>query len=69
MAGHAGTGAVRELLVVLALAVAGLFLALIAAFAPWYGAAARPDRPVVVEMHAPDGPPAGTGLTTAEGGG
>jgi hypothetical protein len=69
MAGHAGTGAVRELLVVLALAVAGLFLAVIAAFAPWYGPPAQADRPVVVELHAPAGPPAATGLTTAEGGG
>lgn len=37
MAVDAGPGAVREILVVLALAVAGLLLALLAAFAPWYG--------------------------------
>jgi hypothetical protein len=67
MAGYAGTGAMREILVVLALAVTGLVLAVIAAFTPWYGAPATPDRSVVVEMHGPGRPSGGTGLTTAEG--
>ena len=50
--------AVRELLVVLALALVGLLLALIAAFAPWYDRSASTDPPVVVEMHAPERSPA-----------
>ncbi len=53
----AGPGAVREIMVVLALAVVGLFLATIAVFAPWYGASAEPRRPAVVEMRTPPAPP------------
>ncbi|GAB2927361.1 hypothetical protein GCM10027280_13460 [Micromonospora polyrhachis] len=45
--------AVRELLVVLTLALVGLLLALLAAFTPWYDAATSTDLPVVVEMYAP----------------
>jgi hypothetical protein len=49
----AGPGAVREFLVVLALALTGLLLALVAAFAPWYDAPGDPGRGNVVELHAP----------------
>ncbi|RKR88461.1 hypothetical protein BDK92_2789 [Micromonospora pisi] len=51
----AGPGAVREILVVLAVALSGLLLALIAAFAPWYHAPIEPVRPQVVELQAPPG--------------
>jgi hypothetical protein len=47
------SAAVREILVVLALAVAGLLLALLAAFTPWYGGSAEPGRTQVVEIHEP----------------
>lgn len=56
-----GAGAIREILVVLALALAGLVLALAAAFGPWYGGLEQPGGPAVVEMHAPVGPAAGGG--------
>lgn len=49
----AGPGAVREILVVLAVALSGLLLALIAAFTPWYEAPIEPGRPQVVELQAP----------------
>jgi hypothetical protein len=46
-------GAVRELLVVLVVAGAGLLLALLAAFGPWHpGVGGRPPA-VVVELHSP----------------
>jgi hypothetical protein len=68
MAGYVATGAVRELLVVLAVAVTGLLLATLVAFTPWYEPPVAPERPVVVEMHAPDRPPVDTGLATGDGG-
>ncbi|WBB79341.1 hypothetical protein O7606_24770 [Micromonospora sp. WMMD882] len=47
-------GAVRELLVVLVVAGAGLLLALLAAFGPWHpGAGDRRPPAVVVELHSP----------------
>nr|MDT0661715.1 hypothetical protein [Micromonospora sp. DSM 115978] len=49
----AAPGTARELLVVLALAAAGLLLALVAVFAPWYDGTAVPSRPTVLEMRAP----------------
>lgn len=49
----AGTGAAREIIMVFALAVAGLLLAIVAAFNPWYGGPADHQRPVV-EMWAPE---------------
>lgn len=59
----AGSGAAREVVMVLALAVAGLLLAVVAAFTPWYGAPAERQGPVV-EMRAPEGAaPAGGQLT------
>ncbi|MFI6762916.1 hypothetical protein ACIBF5_27670 [Micromonospora sp. NPDC050417] len=51
----AGPGAVREILVVLAVALSGLLLALIAAFTPWYQAPIEPARPQVAELQAPPG--------------
>ena len=52
MAGDAGSGALRELLVVFAVAGAGLALAMVAAFAPWHPV---PDAAPagLVELHAP----------------
>jgi hypothetical protein len=50
---EAGAGAVREILVVLALAMVGLLLAVIAAFAPWYADSADAGDTAVVEMHSP----------------
>jgi hypothetical protein len=46
-------GSAREILVVLALAVTGLLLAVLAAFTPWYGTAAGSPDVEVVEMHSP----------------
>ncbi|MEV4757746.1 hypothetical protein AB0J86_21890 [Micromonospora sp. NPDC049559] len=67
MAGHAGTGALREIFVVLVLAVSGLFLALLVAFTPWYAALGLAEKSMVVELHAPDAPQTGTELTSAGG--
>lgn len=58
-----GAGALREILVVLALGIAGLLLAMLAAFTPWYGSTTTPARPEIVEMHAPVKPPPGPQLT------
>lgn len=62
---NAGPGAAREILVVLALAVVGLLLALIAAFTPWYDVARESDHTRVVEMHAPTAPPESAQMTAA----
>ncbi|MGC1213823.1 MAG: hypothetical protein WA890_21490 [Micromonospora sp.] len=56
MAGDAGSGAVRELLLVFALAGAGLLLAMVAAFGPWHPASGGPGRVGLVELHSPGGP-------------
>lgn len=56
---EAGAGALREFLVVLALALAGLLLAVLAAFAPWYAAPTDGGGGAVVEMHAPQRPAPG----------
>ncbi|MEO3780657.1 hypothetical protein ABGB16_28365 [Micromonospora sp. B11E3] len=59
MAGDAESGAVRELLMVLAVAGAGLLLAMVAALTPWHpGRGARPPSGVV-GLHHPDGPDGG----------
>ncbi|WP_199736970.1 MULTISPECIES: hypothetical protein [Micromonospora] len=50
MAGDAGSRATRELLLVLAIAGAGLVLAMVAAFAPWHPAPAG-----LVGLHPPAG--------------
>lgn len=61
LAPQVGSGAVREILVVLALALAGLLLAVAAAFGPWYPALDEPTGAAVVEMHAPVAPGSGAG--------
>ncbi|MEH0935624.1 hypothetical protein [Micromonospora psammae] len=55
MAGDAGSGAVRELLVVLAVAGAGLLLAMVAAFAPWHPGPGAVAPAGLVELQAPAG--------------
>jgi len=49
----AGTGAVREVVMVLTLAVLGLLLAMVAAFTPWYGGGST-ERGAVVELLVPE---------------
>ncbi|MFC4146009.1 hypothetical protein ACFO0M_07060 [Micromonospora mangrovi] len=56
MAGDAGSGALRELLLVLAVAGAGLLLAMVAAFGPWHPAAGDVAGAGPVEWHSPTGP-------------
>lgn len=43
----------HEVLMVVALAAAGLLLAGLAAFTPWYASATGGVQPHVVELHAP----------------
>ncbi|WP_433687141.1 hypothetical protein ACQP0I_27040 [Micromonospora carbonacea] len=57
------SGAARELLVVLAVAGAGLLLATAAAFSPWHPARSARPPAGVVGLHNPDG--ADTKLTGA----
>ncbi|MFC0006923.1 hypothetical protein [Micromonospora siamensis] len=64
MAGDAGSGAVRELLVVLALAGAGLLLAMVAAFAPWHPTPGVTAPAGVVGLHLPGTPPTPPAGTT-----
>jgi hypothetical protein len=47
---HVGEGALRELAMVLAVALLGLLLAALAAFTPWY---AGSTGTTLVEMHVP----------------
>ncbi|MEU1885012.1 hypothetical protein [Micromonospora sp. WMMD987] len=54
MAGDADSGAGRELLVVLAVAGAGILLAMVAAFAPWHPRPGRTAPAGLVELHTPD---------------
>jgi hypothetical protein len=58
MAGDAGTGALRELLLVFAVAGAGLLLAVVAAFGPWHPVAGNAAGTGPVEWHSPAGRPA-----------
>ncbi|MCM0676935.1 hypothetical protein NCC78_19905 [Micromonospora phytophila] len=60
MAGDAGSGALRELLLVVAVALAGLLLAMVAVFTPWHATpdGAAPAAPV--ELHSPTGRPVST---------
>ena len=53
MAGDADSGALRELLVVFAVASAGLALAMVAAFAPWHPVPGAAAPAGLVELHAP----------------
>lgn len=55
MAGDAGSGATRELLLVLVVAGAGLALAVVVAFGPWHPASDGPARAGLVELHSPAG--------------
>ncbi|MGN9812146.1 hypothetical protein ACTMSW_22665 [Micromonospora sp. BQ11] len=60
MTADTGSGAVRELLLVVALAAAGVLLALIVVFTPWHATpdGAAPAGPV--ELRSPTGPTDGT---------
>ncbi|MER7890506.1 hypothetical protein ABTX15_11835 [Micromonospora sp. NPDC094482] len=64
MVGDVDSGAtLRELLMVLAVAVAGLLLAMVAAFTPWHATPAGSAPAGLVELHGPGDPgtaPAGT---------
>ncbi|MFC3501197.1 hypothetical protein ACFOOK_09525 [Micromonospora krabiensis] len=54
MVGDVGPGgAVRELVLVLAVAVAGLLLAMVAAFTPWHATPAGPAPAGLVELRSP----------------
>ncbi|BCJ66478.1 hypothetical protein [Polymorphospora rubra] len=68
MEADVGTGAVREILVVVGVAVGGLLLAVVAAFAPWYDVSAGPGGAEVVEMRAPAGPAVGDLATSPDAG-
>lgn len=50
----ADLGTAREIVMVLALAVVGLLLAVVAAFTPWYDGGSAYRQGPVVEMRAPD---------------
>ncbi|BCB79855.1 hypothetical protein GCM10022251_09500 [Phytohabitans flavus] len=63
---EAGAGALREFLVVLALALVGLLLAVAAAFAPWYVPPADAGGGAVVEMHSPQLTGPGSGGVVVE---
>ncbi|MEV1331871.1 hypothetical protein AB0J20_20110 [Micromonospora costi] len=66
MVGDAGSGtATRELLLVLAVAVAGLLLAGAAAFTPWHATAAGVAPAGVVDLRVPAGPGAAPGVLPA----
>ncbi|MET7667053.1 hypothetical protein [Micromonospora luteifusca] len=59
MAGEAGSGALRELILVVAVALAGLLLAMAAAFAPWHATSAGNAPASLVELHGPGDPSSG----------
>ncbi|MCF0095471.1 hypothetical protein AB0B39_16085 [Micromonospora sp. NPDC049114] len=59
MAGEAGSGALRELILVAAVGLAGLLLAMVAAFAPWHATAGGNAPAGLVELHSPDDPGSG----------
>lgn len=67
MSGDAGSGAVRELLVVFAVAGAGLLLAMVAAFAPWHPTPRGVAPAGLVELHSPAGPAAEPASTATVG--
>ncbi|MDM4720650.1 hypothetical protein QTQ03_14045 [Micromonospora sp. WMMA1363] len=60
MTGDTGSGAVRELLLVVALATAGVLLAVVAAFTPWHAAPGGAAPVAPVELRSPDGGSAST---------
>ncbi|MGW5576545.1 hypothetical protein [Micromonospora chokoriensis] len=53
MAGEAGSGALRELILVVAVALAGLLLAMVAAFAPWHATSEGNAPAGLVELRGP----------------
>ncbi|MET7877212.1 hypothetical protein [Micromonospora profundi] len=53
MAGEAGSGTLRELTLVVAVALAGLLLAMVAAFTPWHATPAGNAPAGLVELHSP----------------
>ncbi|MEU5723915.1 MULTISPECIES: hypothetical protein [unclassified Micromonospora] len=55
MASDAGSAEVRELLLVLAVAGAGLLLAMAVAFGPWHPTSDGSARAGLVELHSPAG--------------
>ncbi|MFC4017260.1 hypothetical protein ACFOW4_04780 [Micromonospora sp. GCM10011542] len=61
MAGGAGSGALRELILVVAVALAGLLLAMVAAFTPWHATPAGNAPAGLVELHGPGDPGPGPG--------
>ncbi|WP_405429636.1 hypothetical protein [Micromonospora sp. NBC_00617] len=56
MAGEAGSGALRELILVAAVGLAGLLLAMVAAFAPWHATPADSAPASLVELRGPGDP-------------
>ncbi|NJP32311.1 hypothetical protein [Micromonospora thermarum] len=60
MTGDTGSGAVRELLLVVAVAAAGVLLALVAVFTPWHAVPGGANPAAPVELHSPDGASAPT---------
>ncbi|MGC4880634.1 hypothetical protein ACLQ26_30705 [Micromonospora sp. DT43] len=59
MAGEAGSGALRELILVVAVGLAGLLLAIFAAFAPWHATPAGNAPAGLVELRSPGDPGSG----------
>ncbi|WP_200206638.1 hypothetical protein [Micromonospora coerulea] len=59
MASETGSGALRELLLVVAVAGAGLVLAVVAAFGHWYPTSDQAARAGLVETHSTIGQPGG----------
>ncbi|MER7458512.1 hypothetical protein [Micromonospora sp. NPDC126480] len=62
MTGDTGSSAARELLLVVAVAAAGVLLALAAVFAPWHAVPDGAAPAGLVELHLP-----GSGSATTEG--
>ncbi|MEU5912431.1 hypothetical protein [Micromonospora sp. NPDC047527] len=59
MAGEAGSGALRELTLVVVVALAGLLLAMVAAFMPWQTTATGNAPAGLVELRSPGDPGSG----------
>ncbi|MEU8255204.1 hypothetical protein AB0C06_13190 [Micromonospora inaquosa] len=66
MAGKAGSGALRELILVVVVGLAGLLLAMVAAFGPWHPTPAGHAPAGLVELRSPGDP--GFGPTVAHQG-
>ncbi|WFE26828.1 hypothetical protein O7623_26715 [Solwaraspora sp. WMMD791] len=61
----ADTSATREVLFVVGVALLGVALALASVLTPWYVGPTATTGPSVVEMRAPQHPPATTGIDAA----